>query len=278
MVSVIRSFFVPCLLFLSLVSCGAGTVEVPDLAGQTSDDAERFLSDEGLDTSIEVVEKSGVVNGEVIETVPEANETVEKGSEITLYVGQGVEVPRVVGYDYSIAETILINAGFIPLIIAERDNSLGMYSEGEVISQGHEASANGQGFSDFADPGSRIELLVAKAPSHTIFGVFTLFADWGGTASDCYGLGGFDDIERNLPTVLRDAQTGLILGSTNLSAGTGTYGSSVTSKECTFTWLMEDVPEVDFYEIEIGDRGEVLYSLSDLEDNGWRIGTQLGDS
>jgi len=45
--------------------------------------------------------------------------------------------------------------------------------------------------------------------------------------------------------------------------------------DCTFSLAVE-VPDSDFYQIEVGHRGAVTYSESDLQSNGWTADLSIG--
>ena len=47
--------------------------------------------------------------------------------------------------------------------------------------------------------------------------------------------------------------------------------------ECTFPFYITSVPDTDFYEIEVGRRGSLVFSRSDLELDDWQVGFQIGD-
>ncbi|WP_229052710.1 Stk1 family PASTA domain-containing Ser/Thr kinase [Aeromicrobium sp. Leaf350] len=69
------------------------TVEIPDTAGQTVDAATGRLTEAGLTVSAEPQERADatVPAGQVIGTDPEAGETVDEGTEVTLIVSTGPE-------------------------------------------------------------------------------------------------------------------------------------------------------------------------------------------
>ena len=101
------------------LSSGAEPIEVPDVTGQDADAAEEALTDLGLKVKRDYAHSSSDAEGTIIRTDPSSGTEVEKGHEVTIYISQGpepvdttVDVPYVIGSDYSIAYTELTNAGF----------------------------------------------------------------------------------------------------------------------------------------------------------------------
>ena len=100
------------------VSAGRGEVEVPRLVGQTVDDARVTLARLGLVDRVEREFSTEFSEGTVIRSSPEAVESVERGSVITLVVSDGPEelvVPSLEDFDTSLADRIeaqLVSLGF----------------------------------------------------------------------------------------------------------------------------------------------------------------------
>ena len=101
------------------LSSGAEPIEVPDVTGQDADAAEEALTDLGLKVKRDYAHSSSDAEGTIIRTDPSSGTEVEKGHEVTIYISQGpepvdttVDVPYVIGSDYSIAYTELTSAGF----------------------------------------------------------------------------------------------------------------------------------------------------------------------
>jgi eukaryotic-like serine/threonine-protein kinase len=85
-----------------LVSGGKGEVQVPDVAGETLDDAQSRLADAGFQYRVIQETSDSVDPGKVLRTDPAAGSLVEKGSEVKLYVSAGKEqvvIPDVSGLD-----------------------------------------------------------------------------------------------------------------------------------------------------------------------------------
>ena len=90
-------------------------VQVPDVRGQTSDDAIAALQNLGFKTTVAKNADSEVPPEHVINTDPAASASVAAGSEITVNVSYGpqqAEVPDVSGLSYGDAVKKLTDAGF----------------------------------------------------------------------------------------------------------------------------------------------------------------------
>lgn len=115
-------------------------VAVPNVVGQTEDEARATLEAEGFTVSTEYEENPDFEDGEVSAQDPAAGEEAESGSEVTLTVSSGeqrVEIPDVVGLTEADARAQLGDAGFRdiraePVFDPEVE-------EGEVVAQNPEA-------------------------------------------------------------------------------------------------------------------------------------------
>jgi serine/threonine-protein kinase len=97
------------------VSTGPEQVLVPDVTGQTQDDAVAALKDKGL-YAVFKEKDSTEPQGTVIGQTPPAGQKIGQGSNITLFVSNGKlkDVPDVTGLSQVDAETQLADAGFKP--------------------------------------------------------------------------------------------------------------------------------------------------------------------
>ncbi len=113
--------------------------------------------------------------------------------------------------------------------------------------------------------------------THDITGTFALVSATVNRNADltrCDGTGGYDDIGGGTGVVLRDGD-GNVVGSSELAiADREAFGNT---PGCVYTFTFADVPDVPFYAVEVGDRGEIVYSRADLAGAGWRITASLGD-
>jgi beta-lactam-binding protein with PASTA domain/tRNA A-37 threonylcarbamoyl transferase component Bud32 len=97
------------------VSQGRGKLAVPDVTGESLDDAQSRLSDAGLAVRVRQEASDKVAQGNVIRTNPAARAQVEKGSTVEVFVSSGLElvnVPDVTGEDAVNAAAKLGAAGF----------------------------------------------------------------------------------------------------------------------------------------------------------------------
>ena len=112
--------------------------------------------------------------------------------------------------------------------------------------------------------------------SHSIKGSFQLVdSDLGGTSDDCYGTGGYDDIEAGMPVTIRDGQ-GAILATGTVGTGSQPSNSEYSNVVCVFDFQVENVPKADFYAISIGRRGELNYSFAEMEQKEWTVSLSIG--
>lgn len=136
------------------VSAGPGTTAVPDVAGNSQDDAQQALRDAGFKTKVGTAFSDSVPEGDVISTSPPAGRQATKGRTITLTVSrgrEGVTVPGVVGNTSSAASDALKAVG-LSSSLQERESA---EPPGTVLEQNPAAGAT-------VPPGSAITLVVAK--------------------------------------------------------------------------------------------------------------------
>jgi eukaryotic-like serine/threonine-protein kinase len=84
------------------VSAGKGQVKIPDVSGETLDDAQQRLADAGFQYRVLQETSDSVDAGKVIRTDPAAGSLAEKGLVVKLYASAGkeqVEIPDVSGQD-----------------------------------------------------------------------------------------------------------------------------------------------------------------------------------
>lgn len=108
---------------------------VPNVVGKSEEEAEKLLAEKNLVADAEAKYDETVEEGKVISTEPSAGAEVKEGDHIKVYISLGaekVEVPNVVGWLQSDAESTLKNAGFKVSVTEEYDNN---YEAGTVVSQ-----------------------------------------------------------------------------------------------------------------------------------------------
>jgi beta-lactam-binding protein with PASTA domain len=116
------------------VGTGPSTVEVPNLYGNTTDQAAEILADVDLELGEQTEGPSDdVTEGQIIEQQPAAGGDVEPGSEVSVTVSSGPElstVPNVVGQSAEEAQAELWNAYFDSSVVTVPSNK----PEGTVVS------------------------------------------------------------------------------------------------------------------------------------------------
>ena len=141
------------------VSDGPGKTEVPDVSGDPADEAQQTLEDAGFDVTATDQSSADVEAGIVIDTDPAAGESVQAGSEITMYVSSGVKqvaVPPLVGLTLAAAAQRIAAKGLEYNSTEEESDR----PAGEVISQSPDAGTK-------VDPGSTIEMVVSSGQPDT---------------------------------------------------------------------------------------------------------------
>ncbi len=120
------------------VSLGPASVAVPDVSGMSVVDAIQRLQDAGLRIDGQVDEASDTVPvGDVIGTLPEANNLVDANSPVQVVVSTGVpqvQVPQVTGLFVDTARTRLTNEGLTSDVTLQ-EVPAGSADVGRVISQ-----------------------------------------------------------------------------------------------------------------------------------------------
>src|SRR4051794_23486551 len=146
------------------VSGGKGTTAVPDVVGQSQNDAEQALTDAGFKVKVVEAFSDNVDQGDVISVSPAAGQQATKGRTVSLTVSkgpQGVPVPNLVGAQRADAESQLQSLG-LSADVSEVESS---EAPGTVIKQSPAANTS-------VTKGSSVQLQVAK-PRPTIPDVTT---------------------------------------------------------------------------------------------------------
>ena len=120
----------------ALLSRYATTVIIPDVVGQELNSAVQQIQDVGADVQVKEVSSDDYAQGLIIMQVPEAGETIRKGTDVVqLLVSTGprkMEMPSLTGSPYSEAVSLLKSMG-INMITLERSVS-GDFALDSVIS------------------------------------------------------------------------------------------------------------------------------------------------
>ena len=117
----------------------------------------------------------------------------------------------------------------------------------------------------------------ARLIGNVISGTFTLLDDDLLVArtdsplkGTCWGRGGYDDISSGLGVVIKDG-AGTIIAKDELWSGKNTGRN-----ECTFPFYVSNIPDADFYTIEVGRRGSLIYSRDEIARADWSVAFSLG--
>lgn len=151
---------------IEVVICsGAEEVEVPDVSGNTQDEAWKILKDKGFtDYEVQMEYSDEYDNGEVIKTIPAVGETTTVDTKIVLVVSKGAEkaeVPNLVGKTVSEAQKALSNKGLTDGGSTEEYSNT--VAEGKIISQNVKAGKK-------VDGGTSVSYVVSKGkkPAETV--------------------------------------------------------------------------------------------------------------
>jgi serine/threonine-protein kinase len=109
---------------------------------------------------------------------------------------------------------------------------------------------------------------------HTIRGEFTLTDDslrYVTATRVCIGGGGYDDLQAGAQVRVKDA-SGTVIGTGSLKGG-----SSIGGRKCVFLFEVENLPQSDFYSIEVTHRGGISYSYEELEARDWKVSLTIGN-
>ncbi|GJF21284.1 MULTISPECIES: Stk1 family PASTA domain-containing Ser/Thr kinase [Streptomyces] len=141
-----------------VVSTGAPKVEVPDVEGQTFDDAEAALTDKGFKVEKETKESTETPDT-VLSQDPEGGTSREKGSTVTLTVAREtsqVTVPSLLGLSPADAEQRLKEKGLVLGSQTEEESTA--QPEGTIFEQSFQPGTD-------VDRGSTVTVKIAKAPA-----------------------------------------------------------------------------------------------------------------
>ena len=138
-----------------VVAIGPERLPMPDLVDEREADARQTLADLGFtDVTVTQEASDSVPSGTVLETDPEAEETVAYDTPVTLTVSEGVTLPDLVESSEEEARAALGALGLaVEVVVSEESES----PEGEVVSQSPTAGA-------IVEPASTVVLTVSPGP------------------------------------------------------------------------------------------------------------------
>jgi hypothetical protein len=91
-----------------------------------------------------------------------------------------------------------------------------------------------------------------------------------GPGDPCEGQGGYDDIIEGADVVVRN-QADEIIATSSLGPGTNRGND-----HCAFAFTVEEVPDAEFYSVEVSHRGALTYSKAELDGMDWNLSLNLG--
>lgn len=143
------------------VSTGEKTFELPDVAGQDSNQAIKTLESQyELKVTTDEDYSQSVAKGNVISTTPSAGTSVKKGSEVKVIVSRGkkineVEVPDIIEMSEAAAKSAIKSAGLSVGTITSVYSA--KIAEGYVVTQGYKKG-------DVVDEGTAVDFTVSMGP------------------------------------------------------------------------------------------------------------------
>lgn len=138
-----------------VVAIGPERLPMPDLVDEREADARQTLADLGFtDVTVTQEASDSVPSGTVLETDPEAEETVAYDTPVTLTVSEGVTLPDLVESSEEEALAALGSLGLTAEVVVSEESES---PEGEVVSQSPTAGA-------IVEPASTVVLTVSPGP------------------------------------------------------------------------------------------------------------------
>ena len=202
---------------LLTVSDGAGTAKIPDVAGDSFEDAQAAIESKGLKSARQEEASDTVAPGIVTRTDPPAGTRVDKGTTtVTVFVSAGpapVNVPNVEGMDQVAATQNLNSAGFRVLKATQSSSTT---NAGDVISTSPAAG-------NPAPRGSTVTINVSTGPETA--SVPNVIGDSQSNATDELTSAGFDVTVVLVPST--PANSGKVIAQNPTSGTTANKGSTV---------------------------------------------------
>ncbi|MGQ0846519.1 MAG: hypothetical protein ACT4QF_20545 [Sporichthyaceae bacterium] len=124
-----------------------------------------------------------------------------------------------------------------------------------------------------------IGTLLGSDPSRTITGSISLIdpdnsAQWAAASRSastaCQGDGGYSDMRAGSSVSVSDS-AGKIVGVSALETG-----RAQSSGVCEFSFRVPSLPDSDFYQVQVGRRGQLPSSAAELKKNNWTVELSLG--
>lgn len=122
----------------------------------------------------------------------------------------------------------------------------------------------------------------SQAPrTHTITVKFEVSDSSGDDVILCDqgGSGGYSDIGPGTDVTVYDGSGKVIatapLG-TDCEQPPTSDGGATDISDATWTTIIRNVPDASFYQVEVGNRGKLRFSKSELAGDGWTVSASLG--
>jgi hypothetical protein len=116
---------------------------------------------------------------------------------------------------------------------------------------------------------------VPKPEVYAVKGKMTLVdSDLGGSDENCYGTGGYSDIQSGMSVTIKDG-SGAIIATGDTGSGSKPKDSEYSEVQCVFSFSVENVPKADFYQIQVGRRGGLNFSFAEIQQQNWEIALSL---
>jgi serine/threonine-protein kinase len=90
------------------------------------------------------------------------------------------------------------------------------------------------------------------------------------TSTGCAGTGGYSDMQLGAVVTVRDGSDKVI------ATGRIVTSEPLGTHQCHFTFRVSDVPDADFYQVEVSHRGALTFSRTEMDAQGWALALTLG--
>jgi len=200
------------------ISAGKGQVKVPDVRGQTLDDAQAQLRDAGLDYNVQQETSDTVDAGKVTRTDPPGGTQAAKGAVVGLYVSLGKEqvtIPDVSGQDQVTAANTLGAKSLTTEAVQQASDSV---DAGKVIGTNPPAGTS-------VAKGSKVQLIISTGPEQVR--VPNVVGLTKADATTELQNAGFTVITRDV-TVLDPTSAGKVIAQSPSADSKASKGSAVT--------------------------------------------------
>jgi serine/threonine-protein kinase len=198
------------------VSNGPSTVKVPDVVGDSQSTARDRIKRVGLKPKFQNESSTKVASGLVIRTDPGADNAIDRGSTVTVFVSSGAKqlaVPDVVGLEQGEAKQQLSDRGFN--VVVEQKSS--DQPTGQVVSQ---SPSGGQQVNE----GSTVTIFVSNGEQVAVPDVTGLSESEASAQLDGAGL----SASVTTKTVTDPADDGIVLSQNPSGGAQRSKGSAVT--------------------------------------------------